>query len=106
MLFFLVLGLLLGAVTVIFALQNIVTISINFLVWQTEGSLALMLLLAMLSGVLICALVSIPEVIKTQSAFSELKKANKRLEDENAHLRQIAASAAATANAVAQSSAL
>jgi len=89
MLFFLILGLLLGALTVVFALQNITTISVVFLAWQLSGSLALILLLAVASGVLICLLISIPEVIKTHIEFSVLKKQNKALADENASYKRI-----------------
>ncbi|MES2436628.1 MAG: LapA family protein [Patescibacteria group bacterium] len=89
MLFFLVLGLLLGAVAVIFALQNLTTISIAFLGWNLEGSLALVLVLAMVAGVLISILVSIPEFIKTQMKLSALKKQNKRLEEEVLRLKDL-----------------
>jgi lipopolysaccharide assembly protein A len=90
MLFFLILGLLVGAITVIFALQNVVTIGVTFLAWQINGSLALILLLAVLAGVLICALVSIPEMISTHMAFNDLKKKNRQLEDEIYTYRKVA----------------
>lgn len=93
MLFFLVLGLLIGAVTVVFALQNVMTIGVTFLVWQVNGSLALILLLAVLAGVMICALVSIPEMINSHIRFNELKKKNKLLEDENFTYRKVAENA-------------
>ena len=74
MIIFLVLGLILGALSVVFALQNVVPITITFFVWQIEGSLALILLLAVLTGVLICGLLSIPEVIRNHLRFKALKK--------------------------------
>jgi lipopolysaccharide assembly protein A len=89
MLFFLIIGLLLGAVAVIFALQNITTISVTFFTWQVDGSLALILMLAIVAGVLISILVSIPEVIRTHMRISGLKKQNKKLEDEIARLREV-----------------
>lgn len=82
MLFFLILGLLLGAVAVVFALQNIMMITVTFLVWQMEGSLALILLLAMLAGVLVSVFVSIPGVIKSHMHHMALRKENKILLDE------------------------
>lgn len=74
MIIFLILGLVLGSISVIFALQNVTPIAVSFLAWQVEGSLALILLLALLTGVLICGLLSIPEVFKNQKKFKLLKK--------------------------------
>ena len=89
MLFFLILGLLLGAAAIIFALQNFTIITVTFFSWQMQGSLSLILLLAIAAGVLVCILVSIPEVIRTHIDFSVLKKINKKLEDENASYKRI-----------------
>ena len=77
MFLFLILGVLLGAVTVVFALQNITTITVTFLAWELTGSLSLILLLAVATGALICLLMSIPEVIKSHIEFSALKKINR-----------------------------
>lgn len=89
MLFSLILGLLIGAVTVIFALQNLATVSITFLAWQLEGSLCLILLLAVLAGVIICILLTIPEVIQNHINIRTLKNQKKQLEDENTHYKRI-----------------
>lgn len=78
----LVLGVILGALTVIFAAQNIVTITVTFLAWQLQGSLAVILLLAVMVGVLICTLFTIPEVFKNHIRFSVLKNENKKLEND------------------------
>jgi len=79
---FLILGLLLGAVAVIFALQNVVPIGVTFLVWQIHGSLALVLILAVIIGIMISALVSIPEVFEKHREISDLRRQNKKLEDD------------------------
>jgi len=89
MFLFLILGVLLGAVTVVFALQNITTITVTFLAWELTGSLSLILLLAVATGALICLLMSIPEVIKSHIEFSALKKINRALQDENASYKRI-----------------
>lgn len=89
MLFFLILGVLLGAVTVVFALQNITSITVTFLAWQLTGSLSVVLLIAVATGVLICLLFSISEVIKSHLEFSALKKVNRTLQDENASYKRI-----------------
>ena len=89
MLFFLILGLALGAITVVFALQNISIVNVVFFNWHLHGSLSLVLLLAAASGVLVCVLLSIPEVIKTHIEFSLLRKHIKKLEDDNASYKRI-----------------
>ncbi len=89
MLLFLILGLIIGAGAIIFALQNVSIITVTFFSWQLQGSLSLILLLAIATGVLVCILVSIPEVIRTNINFSVLKKINKKLEDENASYKRI-----------------
>jgi putative membrane protein len=82
MLISLILGLLIGAVAVVFALQNITRITVTFLTWQINGSLALILVLALLAGILISLLISIPEVIKNSFTISGLRKQNKKLNDD------------------------
>lgn len=74
MIIFLILGLILGSLSVIFALQNTDVITVTLFAWQVEGSLALILLLALLTGIIICGLMSIPEVIRNQMRFNALKK--------------------------------
>jgi uncharacterized integral membrane protein len=93
MLFFLIVGLMLGAVTVIFALQNITTITVTFLLWQLEGSLALILALAVTAGVLISILLSVPEIIRTSMRHAALKKVNKKLEQDLAEQTRLASEA-------------
>ena len=60
----LIIALLIAVLAVIFALQNAVTVSIAFLVWKTEGSLALVLLVALAVGALISFLASLPAIIR------------------------------------------
>jgi uncharacterized integral membrane protein len=51
-------------VAVLFALQNIVPVKVVFLAWQFEGSLALVLFVAVVVGALISTLASLPAIIK------------------------------------------
>ena len=60
-----------GAVT--FALQNNVTVTVSVALWQFNGSLALVLLMALGLGVLITGLVSSPTVIRRQWATARLR---------------------------------
>ena len=73
----LVIGLILGAVTVIFALQNTTSISVVFLSWKFEGSLALILLVTMAVGIVVALLMSLPELIKKSFQISSLMKLNR-----------------------------
>lgn len=91
MLLFLILGLLIGAVSVVFALQNIAVITVTFLVWQVTGSLAVILLLAIVAGMLMSILVSVPEVIKDQMKIRALNRHQKDLEAEIEHYKKLIA---------------
>jgi len=75
-------GLLLGALTVIFALQNIDIITVTFFSWHMTGSLALILLLTIGAGVLVTAMLLLPESIKNYFKVKKLEKQNKNLEEE------------------------
>src|SRR5689334_23920883 len=76
-----VVGLLVGVVSVMFALQNVYIVTVNFLSWQLTGSLALILFIAMLAGALIVALLTLPESIKNHFKYKNLKKENADLEE-------------------------
>lgn len=75
-------GVLLGAVSVIFALQNIAVITVTFFTWHLTGSLALILLLAITSGVLVALLLLLPEFISSHFRYKNLERENRRLADE------------------------
>lgn len=84
---FIILGILLGALAVIFALQNVVPITVSFLAWHITGSLAVVLFVALIVGVLVSLLISLPEIVKNHMLFRELKKQNKLLQDELTSLK-------------------
>ncbi len=88
MLLSLILGLVIGAVSVIFALQNIFPVTVTFLVWNITASLALLIVLAMFVGIIISSLLSIPGAISNALTISRLKKENKKLADEVEMARQ------------------
>jgi putative membrane protein len=72
--FILIIILLFAVMAVIFAVQNVEVVPISFLLWQTEGSLALVLLLALVIGVVIGLLVTLPTRIKFSRQLSKRKK--------------------------------
>lgn len=70
------LGLIIGIVfaigAVMFAMQNITMVTVTLGFWNFEGSLALVLLVAMGLGALIAGLVSSPAMIRRQWAAAQL----------------------------------
>ena len=77
---FLILGLLVAIVAVVFALQNSTPITVSLLVWRFEGSLALVLLIALTLGVITSLLVSAPTVIRRSRGSAGEKKKIQQLE--------------------------
>lgn len=77
-----IIGLLLGGVAVIFALQNVEVITVAFFSWELTGSLALILSLAIGVGALTAALLILPESVKNYFRYRSLQKENIRLAEE------------------------
>lgn len=75
----LILGFLLGASAIVFALQNTAIVALSFLGWQFESSLALLILMAFAAGVTVSLLVSIPSAVKDSFRIRGLKNDNKKL---------------------------
>ena len=71
---FLFVALAVALVAVMFALQNIVPVSISFLTWTFEGSLALVLFVALIVGALVSFLASVPALVKGRWKVASLKK--------------------------------
>ncbi len=89
MIFFLLVGAILGALSVIFVLQNIVPITVTFLTWQIEGSLAVVLFLAMMSGMFVGLLMILPGLIRDEFRYSKLRQEKKEVEDELTTTRKV-----------------
>ncbi len=77
-----ILGLLLGGVAVIFALENVTLITVTFFHWQITGSLAFILISAIFAGVLVTLLLLLPESISNYFKYKKLTKEVERLEEE------------------------
>ncbi len=82
MIIFFMLGLILGGVAVVFALQNVDIITVTFFGWHLTGSLALVLLLAMLMGIIITLFILLPESIGKHFKYKRLQKENARLTED------------------------
>jgi uncharacterized integral membrane protein len=88
MILFILLGIVLGALTVIFALQNVATVTVTFFAWQLTGSLSVVLFVTLIAGVVVSLLVSLPEVIKNHFAVRDMKRKQQALIDENVLLKK------------------
>jgi putative membrane protein len=78
----LIFGIVFAIGAVVFALQNNVAVVVTLALWSFEGSLAVVLLLAIGLGVLITALLSTPAVIRSQWATQRLRRQLVNLERE------------------------
>ncbi len=83
MIIFLVIALIIALVAVIFALQNTAVVAIHFLAWSTQGSLALVLLLTLAVGAVICYFAVLPTIVKDKWSLRGLRK---RMNDVEARL--------------------
>ncbi len=82
MILFIILGILLGALAVVFALQNVIPVTVGFLSWEITGSLSVVLFAAIVAGALISLLISVPEAIKNYVNYRSMKKQNIALREE------------------------
>ncbi len=71
-----IIGVILGGATLVFILQNMIPITVNFLSWEMEGSLALLILFSVLVGMAIASLFSIPTLFEN----SGLRRYSRKLE--------------------------
>lgn len=82
----LVIGFLLGVAALLFALQNTAIVALSFLGYQFESSLALLVLIALATGIVLALLVSIPSAVRDGLRIMSLKRENQKLRDEVAAL--------------------
>ena len=71
---FLFIAALIAVLAVIFALQNAVPITVSFLFWRAESSLALILILAFIAGLITSFLFNILSHFKKNKVASPLEK--------------------------------
>jgi len=79
--FFIVLALLIAIAIVVFALQNSSMITISFLAFHYNGSLALTLIIVFTLGLLSGILISIPSLLRKGSQLREHKRRVRQLEE-------------------------
>lgn len=85
---FLLIALLIALIAVIFALQNTQAVSINFLAWTFQSSIALEMIVTLIAGVLVGILAMLPASIRSQMQISSKKKEKASLEASLAQAQQ------------------
>ena len=70
----LIFSLVIALLAILFAIQNTTVTPIRFLFWETEGSLALVLFIALVAGALISYLATAPGQIKQRRTISSQRK--------------------------------
>jgi uncharacterized integral membrane protein len=82
---FLILGLLVGGITVIFISQNITPVSVFLFSWELHGSLSIVLIISILIGAVLAVLSFITEMSDSAKKISNLESDNailrKRIND-------------------------
>ncbi len=82
------LGIAAALAAVAFALQNNVPVTVTFLFWRFDSSLAMVLLLALALGAIIVALVSTPRALRSQWLISRQRTEIAALKATNAELEK------------------
>lgn len=80
--FFIIAAIVIAFFAIAFALQNNIQVAINLLIWNYQGSLAIVLLSTLAIGVLIGLLVLLPALIKRGWRVSRAKRQTAELEDQ------------------------
>ncbi len=82
-------GIAVAVAAVAFALQNNVPVTVTFLLWRFDSSLAMVLLLALALGAIIVALVSTPRALRSQWQITRQRNEIAALKATNADLEKI-----------------
>jgi len=71
---FLFFALFIAVIAVVFAVQNIASTTVSFIFWDIDGSLALILLIAVAAGALMSFFVSLPSNVRARWAIRQQRK--------------------------------
>jgi putative membrane protein len=88
MIIFLIIALLIAVLAIVFALQNTGSVAVSFLVWQFQGSLALVLILAFLAGIVTIFFALLPNLIRYRLRASREGRQKETLEETLSEHRQ------------------
>ena len=81
---FFVVALILALLVTVFAVQNNQPITISFLLWSIDGSLALVLMITLVLGIVIGVLLMAPGSVRGRLQIGGLQRSLRSLEQENA----------------------
>lgn len=81
---FFVIALILALLVTVFAVQNNQPITISFLFWSIEGSLALVLMVTLVLGIVIGVLLMAPGSVRNRLQIGGLQRSVRSLEQEKA----------------------
>jgi lipopolysaccharide assembly protein A len=95
MIFALIIGFVLGAAAILFILQNTAIVALSFLEWQFETSVALVVILSILVGIILALLMTLPGAIGSSFRLRKLRKHNEALAREAEAHKQAADQASA-----------
>ena len=76
-------ALILALLVTVFAVQNNQPITISFLFWSIEGSLALVLMITLVIGIAIGVLLIAPGSIRSRLQVGDLKRSSRSMEAES-----------------------
>ncbi|MBI4290342.1 MAG: LapA family protein [Betaproteobacteria bacterium] len=69
-----IIGILVALASVLFAMQNSTPVTVVFLVWRFDGSLAMIILVSIALGALAVALVSMPAALRSRWTISRQRR--------------------------------
>lgn len=72
-----------AVLAVIFALQNAVPVTVSFIIWQVESSLALILIITFIAGLVASFLFNTLTRIRRTRSTSEQEKKNRQINQES-----------------------
>jgi len=84
--FYLILAALIGVLIAAFAIQNASPVAVKFLVWQFESSLAVVIILSLLAGMILIFLISLPGKLKRRK---ELFDKNRKINELERRLKEL-----------------
>ena len=86
--FYLILAALIGVLIAAFAIQNASPVAVKFLVWQFESSLAVVIILSLLAGMILIFLISLPGRLKRRKELFDKNRKINELERQLKELQQ------------------
>jgi len=82
-----ILGIVIAVIGVAFAMQNSIPVTVVFLLWRFEGSLAVIVIASIALGALAIALVSMPAALRSRWTISRQGREIAALKQTSANLR-------------------